>query len=117
MPKPTSLKRSSGRSKTSTPKGTMIGRDLIASATEALAYYRGDVALETRVVPASPGVDVKAIRRRLKLSQAQFAGMFRFNPRTVQEWEQGRSTPDSAVRAYLTVIDRDPAAVRNALGD
>ncbi|MCX6589967.1 MAG: helix-turn-helix domain-containing protein [Acidobacteria bacterium] len=117
MPKLASLNRSSGRSKASTPRSTAIGRDLIEAASEALTYYRGDVALETRVVPASPGVDVKAIRRRLKLSQAQFAGLFRFNPRTVQEWEQGRSTPDSAVRAYLTVIDRDPAAVRNALAD
>jgi putative transcriptional regulator len=37
------------------------------------------------------------------------------NPRTVQEWEQGRAQPDLATRAYLTVIDRNHEAVEEAL--
>jgi hypothetical protein len=32
-------------------------------------------------------------------------------PRSLQEWEQGRRRPESAVRAYLTVMDRNPEAV------
>ena len=32
-----------------------------------------------------------------------------------QEWEQGRRRPESAVRAYLTVIDRNPEVVEKAL--
>ena len=36
-------------------------------------------------------------------------------PRSLQEWEQGRRRPESAVRAYLTVIDRNPEAVEKAL--
>jgi putative transcriptional regulator len=32
-----------------------------------------------------------------------------------QEWEQGRTSPESAVRAYLTVIERNPRAVIEAL--
>jgi putative transcriptional regulator len=69
-------------------------------------------------VPAgkpSAKIDVAAVRRRTGLSQSQFAGRFGFNLRTVQEWEQGRSTPDSAARAYLLVIDRQPKAVERAL--
>src|ERR1035437_6610610 len=46
-------------------------------------------------------VDVKQIRVRTKLSQAEFARRFGFNIRTVQDWELGRSKPDAAVRAYL----------------
>jgi putative transcriptional regulator len=34
-----------------------------------------------------------------------------------QEWEQGRRRPESAVRAFLTVIDRNPEAVEKALMD
>jgi hypothetical protein len=36
-------------------------------------------------------------------------------PRSLQEREQGRRRPESAVRAYLTVIDRNPEAVEKAL--
>ena len=36
-------------------------------------------------------------------------------PRSLQEWEQGRRRPESAVRAHLTVMDRNPQAVEKAL--
>ena len=42
-------------------------------------------------------------------------GCYGFSRRTLQEWEQGRAQPESAVRAYLTVIDRNPRAVEEAL--
>jgi putative transcriptional regulator len=61
-------------------------------------------------------VDVKGVRRKRGLSQAEFANRYGFSTRTLQEWEQGRAQPDSAVRAYLTVIDRNPKAVEEALG-
>ena len=35
--------------------------------------------------------------------------------RSLQEREQGRRHPESTVRAYLTVIDRNPEAVEKAL--
>ena len=41
--------------------------------------------------------------------------VFFFRPRSLQEWEQGRRRPGSAVRAYLTVMDRNPEAVEKAL--
>jgi putative transcriptional regulator len=49
------------------------------------------------------------------LSQTAFAARYGFNPRTLQDWEQGRVTPDAAVQAYLRVIDRNPRAVVSAL--
>jgi putative transcriptional regulator len=61
-------------------------------------------------------INVRAIRERSGLPQREFARRFAINPRTLQDWEQGRRDPDSAIRAYLTVIDRNPEAVRQALG-
>jgi putative transcriptional regulator len=61
------------------------------------------------------GIDVREVRERAGLSQGQFAERYGFNPRTLQDWEQGRRNPDSAVRAYLTVIDHNPDAVTKAL--
>jgi putative transcriptional regulator len=62
-----------------------------------------------------PLVDLKAVRARLRLSQAQFAERYGFNVRTLQDWESNRVQPPSAVRAYLTVIDRFPETVEKAL--
>ena len=39
----------------------------------------------------------------------------RISKRALQEWEQGGRQPDSAARAYLTVIAKEPAVVRRAL--
>ena len=66
-------------------------------------------------VHVPPEVDVKAIRRKLGMSQAQFARSFGFALDAVQNWEQGRRRPEGAARAFLKVIEREPDAVRRAL--
>ncbi len=63
----------------------------------------------------SPRVpDVKAIRRKLGLSQAEFAERFGFSTRTIREWEQGRSIPDRPARILLRIIEESPRIVRRA---
>jgi putative transcriptional regulator len=57
----------------------------------------------------------KIIRRALGISQEDFAARYRIPIGTLRDWEQGRVEPDQAARAYLTVIARDPEAVRKAL--
>ena len=59
--------------------------------------------------------EVRAIRRRTGLSQAEFSARYGLNLRTLQDWEQGRTQPDAPARAYLLVIDREPRAVERAL--
>ena len=56
-----------------------------------------------------------ALRKRLGLSQAEFARQFMLNLRTLQDWEQGRREPEDIARNYLRVIERNPDAVRAAL--
>jgi putative transcriptional regulator len=58
---------------------------------------------------------VKIIRRALGISQKDFAARYHIPIGTLRDWEQGRVAPDQAARAYLTVIARDPEAVRKAL--
>lgn len=63
-----------------------------------------------------PGpVNVKEIRARSGLSQAEFAKRYGFNVRTLQDWESSGAQPPSPVRAYLTVIDYFPEMVAKAL--
>lgn len=95
------------------PQSTKLGRDLISSAKQILAHVKGEIELESYTLPGP--VDVKAIREKTGLSQAEFAASFALSKRTLQDWEQGRVAPDIAVRAYLTVIERNPDAVLKAL--
>lgn len=59
---------------------------------------------------------VKDIRRRLNITQAQFAETFQLPLATVRDWEQERSYPDAPARALLTAIARDPETMRQLLG-
>lgn len=63
--------------------------------------------------PAS--VDVRRIRETLQLSQSEFAARFGFTAAAVRQWEQGRRQPHGPARVLLTIIDREPGAVRRAL--
>ena len=63
----------------------------------------------------APVIDVRAIRLRLDLSQDDFAAAFGFTVDQIKGWEQGRSRPLGGVRAYLTIIDRDPKRVISLL--
>ena len=58
---------------------------------------------------------VRVVRERTGLSQSRFAEMYRINVARLRDLEQGRTQPDSAMLAYLTVIAREPAAVKRAL--
>jgi putative transcriptional regulator len=81
--------------------------------TETQAYMDGERQGYKVTVP--PSVDVKSIRKGLKMTQAKFSDSFGFSLDTVKHWEGGRRTPEVPARAYLTVIQRNPEAVLEAL--
>ncbi len=95
-------------------KKPAFGVDLVEGMKLVLAHQRGKVELE-QVWPKP--IDVKAIRKQVKMSQAEFARAYGISKRALQEWEQGGRQPDSAARAYLTVIAKEPAVVRRALAN
>ena len=66
-----------------------------------MAHQRGEIEVE-QVWPKP--IDVKASRKRVKMSQAEFSRAYGISKRALQEWEQGGRQPSSAARAYLTVI-------------
>ena len=96
-------------------KHSRMGKRLVAAMKEVVAHVEGKVALPMRFIEIPEDVDVKAIRSKLGLSQAEFSRRYAVSQRSLQEWEQGRRRPDGAVRAYLTVIERNPKAVAAAL--
>ena len=91
------------------------GSRILQGAREALALARGEADEKAYRIYVPAAVDVRALRRKLRLSQDQFARRFGFTAARIRDWEQGRSRPDGAVRAYLLVIERAPDAVAKAL--
>lgn len=95
-------------------KKPTAGERMIQSARQALAFAEGrkDHGCEVHV---PENIDVKAIRERISLSQSEFAKLFGLSKRTLEHWEHGRRVPTGPARAFLTVIAREPDAVRRAL--
>jgi putative transcriptional regulator len=57
----------------------------------------------------------RTVRKRLGLSQAEFAARFHVPVGTLRDWEQNRRQPDAPALAYLRVIAREPEMVAQAL--
>jgi len=91
------------KSNTGARRRTKLGLALEESAKEILAHVKGERRLPTRRIVLLEEVDVKRNRSQVGMSQAEFARAFYINPRTLQEWEQGRRKPDATTRAYLAV--------------
>ncbi len=60
-------------------------------------------------------LEVRAIRAKMGLSQQAFADRFGFPVATLRDCEQGHRGSETSARVLLTVIDREPEAVRRAL--
>ena len=87
--------------------------DLMQGLKEVDQFLAGKTAGYRVTVPEE--IDVKAIRQRLRMTQAGFSAAFGFSLDAVKHWEGGRRTPEASARAFLTVISKNPAAVLGAL--
>jgi putative transcriptional regulator len=55
--------------------------------------------------------DVQKIRTDFRLSQAEFARLLGISRGTLQNWEQGRRSPQGPARVLLQVAAKHPEAV------
>jgi putative transcriptional regulator len=59
---------------------------------------------------------VRHLRRRLRLTQEEFAARYHLPPTTVREWEEGVRELSDTERAYLRAIAQNPDGVLQARG-
>ena len=88
-------------------------RELMTSVREAGGIRRGTLK-PSRTTVFKPE-DIKAVRTSLGASQSEFALMIGVSVATLQNWEQGRRTPDGPALALLRVAAKNPKAVAEAL--
>lgn len=99
----------------------MTKRDIFAELTEgfeALKEQRTSKrTLRTHDVELKPEVEIKAaeiisLRDRLGLSRTVFAHYLRTNPRTLENWEQGRAKPNAQAALILRMVEKYPDTVQ-----
>jgi putative transcriptional regulator len=108
------MARKTKRKATAKAKPAPFGDALIESLREAVAWKRGEIALEVVNVDPMPVETIRAIRRKVARSAKEFERRFGIPAATVNNWEQGRRQPDPASRLLLKVIDADPDLVERA---
>lgn len=93
---------------------TEIGIALEQGLKEALAWKRGELALETVNIDPMPAERIRAIRKKVAKSAKEFERRFGIPAATVNNWEQGRRSPDPAGRLLLKMIEQAPELVEKA---
>ena len=89
----------------------------IAEGFDALAEARaGKRTLRTHEVELMPAPEISAeellaLRERLHLSRTVFARYLRTNPRTLENWEQGRARPTAQAALLIKLVERYPDTV------
>jgi putative transcriptional regulator len=96
-------------------KTQSVGESIVQGLKEAIASTKGENDNVRVTLVHLPQVDVRKVRLKMRLSQAQFAARFGFPPATLRNWEQGRSHPDAPTRVLLAVIAKHPEAVEDVL--
>ena len=86
----------------------------LVEGVEAMRKHReGKLTLKTHKAerPQLPTVDAKLIRdvrENLHVSQGVFANLLQVNPRTLANWEQGRSKPNDQAAALILLVQKFP---------
>ncbi len=88
-------------------------KDLLISIDQARRIHAGRIK-PSRIFKFRP-IIVTNIRRKLHVSQAEFAHILGVSVDTLQNWEQGRRRPEGAALALLKVAETNPKAVVEAL--
>lgn len=94
-----------------------LGKALEEGLNEALAWKRGELALETVNIDPMPAERIRAIRRKVAKSAREFERRFGIPAATIRNWEQGRRKPDPAGRLLLQIIDMAPEIAEKAAAD
>ena len=92
-----------------------IDRERIAATTEddiRRHQIEDGESPDTPSFGLEPNILAQAVRRKLSMTQEEFAAALHIPIGTLRNWEQGRVTPEPAARSLLLIAYRQPEALR-----
>lgn len=99
----------------------MTKRDLFAELTEGFEALAADrqkkvtlkrVEVEVKPAPKVTAKEVVRVRAKLNVSQGVFARYLRTNPRTIENWEQGKAKPNAQAALLIRYVEKHPEVVQ-----
>ncbi len=88
-------------------------QELLASIDQAREIHKRKLK-PGRTFKFNP-TTVKKIRKKLHVSQSEFAYMIGVSVNTLQNWEQGRRKPEGPALALLKIAENSPKTILTAL--
>jgi putative transcriptional regulator len=85
-----------------------LGQELIEAVREAI-HKKGKGRL------VRPKINIVAVRKKLGMTQKEFATQYFIKLQTLRNWEQEKRTPDTTTLAYLTCIASKPKEILKIL--
>nr|WP_295775576.1 transcriptional regulator [Rhodoferax sp.] len=96
-------------------------RDIFAELTEGFGALQAqregkrtlrNVKVESKPVPVLTPQELVNVREQLHLSRPVFAHYLRTNPRTLENWEQGRAKPNAQAALLIRMVAQFPDMVK-----
>jgi len=83
------------------------GLDALAAQREGKRTLRTHTVISKPAPKITPGA-LTRVRKKMNLSRGLFAGYLRTNVRTLENWEQGRATPNTQAVLLILLVQRYP---------
>ena len=83
--------------------------DLVASIKEAGAIKRKEIKASRVTELELP--DIKEVREKTGLTQAEFAASLNIRARSLKNWEQGRRYPTGPAATLIRILDAHPTLI------
>lgn len=93
-------------------------KDLMGAVRQSVDYVKDKPVKNLRVhrIAVPDQVDVRKIRKKLRMTRETFAETFGFSVSGVSKWESGERVPEGPARVLLHMIGKDAAAVLQLAG-
>ena len=93
---------------------------LKSSLNEAIEHAEGKREVRThkitiKPVPTYTAQDVKAIRKKVNMTQTLFAQMLGVSKKTIEAWEAGTNIPNGSAMRLLQIFSENPALAKEEL--
>uniref|UniRef100_E6QTZ7 Antitoxin higA-2 n=1 Tax=mine drainage metagenome TaxID=410659 RepID=E6QTZ7_9ZZZZ len=86
------------------------GFNALQSAREGKITLRQHI-VEKKPAPSITPEELMALREKLHMSRTVFARCLRTNERTLENWEQGRASPNAQATILIRMVERYPDTV------